>query len=367
MVRIEPDEATESLLVYLGAEFHPPAIPEPEPPPMPVEIEEEIEEPQPVVPGQPTAGSPRVKKGGRKRRGRGRWQCGSAPQASPQSRGAEKTPAASATSAVKEGAVLNRALFHYRAHWRRFREMRREDQVQVGRRSFLLGWVPFFHRQETKLCGIPFRVIRHGRSPRRYLMIHGDEDTARDVLAKYIGDHDGAAYGVAYIVTGKERTVEIRGLRVDPNRLFSRAGADFSIRGLNPGVDVERLIDVLDYLDRGRGTLLKHLTPGKGSRLFALHNNRDYSVQDELAASNDTSIKQPAQPRNFFLCTDREDFGILKQSPYNVVLQSEPNPDDGSLSRLAALRGFRYINLECAVGEYDAQMERVRWADEHLP
>jgi uncharacterized protein (TIGR00288 family) len=69
VVRIEPDEATQSLLVYLGAEFHPPAIPEPEPTPIPAEIEEEIEEPQPVVPGQPTAGSPRVKKGGRKAAG----------------------------------------------------------------------------------------------------------------------------------------------------------------------------------------------------------------------------------------------------------------------------------------------------------
>jgi uncharacterized protein (TIGR00288 family) len=66
VVRIEPDEATQSLLVYLGAEFHPPAIPEPEPAPIPAEVEEEVEEPQPVVPGQPTAGSPRVKKGGRR-------------------------------------------------------------------------------------------------------------------------------------------------------------------------------------------------------------------------------------------------------------------------------------------------------------
>jgi hypothetical protein len=69
VVRIEPDEASESLLVYLGAEFHPPAIPEPEPAPIPVEVEEEVEEPQPVVPGQPTAGSPRVKKGTRKASG----------------------------------------------------------------------------------------------------------------------------------------------------------------------------------------------------------------------------------------------------------------------------------------------------------
>jgi hypothetical protein len=236
--------------------------------------------------------------------------------------------------------------------------------IPLERRSFLFGWFPFaFSGSEVSLAGIRFRVIRHGRSPRRYLMIHGDEDTARDVLTRYMTDHNG----VAYIVTGKQRTVEIRGVKIDPNRLFSRAGADFSIRGLNPGVDVERLIDVLDYLDGERGKLLKHLIPGKGSRLFALHNNRDYSVRDELAASNDTSIKQPAQPRNFFLCTDPKDFGILRQSPYNVVLQTEADPDDGSLSRLAARRGFRYINLECAIGEYDAQMERVKWLDEHLP
>lgn len=236
--------------------------------------------------------------------------------------------------------------------------------IGLERRSFLFGWLPFaFSRSEISLAGIRFRVIRHGRSPRRYLMIHGDEDTARDVLTRYMTDHNG----VAYIVTGKQRTVEIRGVKVDPNRLFSRAGADFSIRGLNPGLDVERLIDVLDYLDAERGKLLRRLIPGKGSRLFALHNNRDYSVQDELAASNETSIKQPALPRNFFLCTDPRDFGILRQSPYNVVLQTEADPDDGSLSRLAARRGFRYINLECAIGEYDAQMERVKWLDEHLP
>ena len=65
VVRVEPDE-THGLMVYLGAEFHPPAIQEPEPPPLPEEIDEDVEEPQPVVPGQPTAGSPRVKKGARK-------------------------------------------------------------------------------------------------------------------------------------------------------------------------------------------------------------------------------------------------------------------------------------------------------------
>ncbi len=67
VVRVEPDEAGQGLKVFLGAEFHPPAMPEPEPPQMPdVDDDEEIDEPQPIVPGQPTAGSPRVKKSTRK-------------------------------------------------------------------------------------------------------------------------------------------------------------------------------------------------------------------------------------------------------------------------------------------------------------
>jgi hypothetical protein len=70
VVRVVPDE-TSGLMIYLGAEFHPPAVPEPEPPPVleAIDEEEEVEEPQPVVPGQPTAGSPRVKKGGKKAAG----------------------------------------------------------------------------------------------------------------------------------------------------------------------------------------------------------------------------------------------------------------------------------------------------------
>ena len=226
-----------------------------------------------------------------------------------------------------------------------------------------LGWLPFFHKRYEELCGVRFHVMRDGHSPRRYLVIHGDEDTARDVLTSYMADHTG----IAYIVTGKTREVELEGLKLDPNRMFSREGAELNIRSLNPGVDVEKLLAALDFLDEKRESLLRRLIPPRGSRTFAMHNNRDYSVQDELAASDRTSIKQPNLPRNFFLCTDAKDFEILRQSPYNVVLQTKPDPDDGSLSRLAARRGFRYINLECAIGEYEAQQERVRWLDDHLP
>ena len=52
LVRIVADEK-RGLIVYLGAEFHPPAPPSE--PAVATEIEEEVYEPQPLVPGQPTA------------------------------------------------------------------------------------------------------------------------------------------------------------------------------------------------------------------------------------------------------------------------------------------------------------------------
>ncbi len=58
VVRLEPHEDQGTVLVYLGAEFYPPAEP-PQPEPV-VAVEEEVEEdePQPYVEGQPTIFEP---------------------------------------------------------------------------------------------------------------------------------------------------------------------------------------------------------------------------------------------------------------------------------------------------------------------
>jgi uncharacterized protein (TIGR00288 family) len=54
VVRTEPDEE-RGLIVHLGAEFYPPALPEPAPEAV---VEEEEDEPQPIVEGQPTIFEP---------------------------------------------------------------------------------------------------------------------------------------------------------------------------------------------------------------------------------------------------------------------------------------------------------------------
>src|SRR5438876_5198619 len=76
LVRVVPQEET-GLLVHLGPEFHPPAVPELAPEAV-VDEQPEEDEPQPVVAGQPTARSPKPKRSPRKKA-----EEGSAPPARP--------------------------------------------------------------------------------------------------------------------------------------------------------------------------------------------------------------------------------------------------------------------------------------------
>lgn len=236
----------------------------------------------------------------------------------------------------------------------------------MQRRSFLalgFAWWPH-HHSHVVLSGVPFQVLRYKHSDRRYLLIHGNEATARELLVNWMYTHPG----IAYLVTGKERMVEVMGAKIDPNRMFSRVGAEASLKRLNPGMDVAKMTEVLDFLDKSRPELMKHLTPPEGGVIIALHNNSEgYNVNEELADSDRTSIKQPDKPHEFFLCTDAGDFEMLAKSPYNVVLQNKkPRGDDGSLSRLAAARGIRYINLETTLGQFEEQIARLGWLDRNL-
>jgi hypothetical protein len=237
------------------------------------------------------------------------------------------------------------------------------------RREFLFlaaGWFPFFWRRRSiSLAGAKFRILRRSRSGRRYLVIHGNEETARQVLEEHMQTHAG----VAYLITSRERNVPVDGGIIDPNRMFSRIGAEASLKRLNPQWTAEQIGDALRALDRGREKLVRALVPRSGARLVALHNNSEgYSVKDEVPVSDEVSLKEPGEPHAFFLCTDPKDFAVLSTSPYNVVLKHrKPVDDDGSLSRLAARRGIRYINLEVGLGGFDRQRGMLLWLERHLP
>jgi len=196
-------------------------------------------------------------------------------------------------------------------------------------------------------------------------VIHGDEETARQVLELHIQLYEG----IAYIIESHTRNVVIDGGEIDPNRMFSRTGAEASLKSLSPSWDQARIAKALAILDRGRERLVQAFFPPSGGLLVALHNNSEaYSVADERPISDAESIREPDRLHAFFLCTDPSDFKILATSPFNVVLQQRgPREDDGSLSRLAAARGVRYVNLEVQQDQGDRQMEMLDWLEWHLP
>jgi hypothetical protein len=235
-----------------------------------------------------------------------------------------------------------------------------------SRRQFLVfGWFPFFRPKRINLAGARFRIVRNGHSNRHYLVIHGNEESAREAVTQLLVSHEG----IGYVIENETRNVPIEEGEIDPNRMFSRPGAEANLKELNPKWGPQQLDAALRTLDRGREHLVRALLPPERGLLVAVHNNSEqYSVKDEEPISDAGSIREPENPHAFMLCTDPADFAILSRSPYNVVLQHEkPQEDDGSLSRLAARRGVRYVNLEVRMGNLDRQLEMLRWVDWNLP
>ena len=218
--------------------------------------------------------------------------------------------------------------------------------------------------ERTTLAGIHFQVLRNGASSRRYLLIHGNEYTAREVVRSYVQTHSGTAL----LIVGTERFVTWDNATLDPNRLFSREGAERNLRRLNGSHIVSVLPQILDRLDAERQALVAAITPQPGGLIVAPHNTSQHSVHDEIPLSNSYELGDPSDSYSFYLCTDPNDYRSLAASGFNAVLQNQPHgDDDGSLSRLAARLGIRYLNIETPLGQFAKQTKMIAWADANLP
>ncbi len=215
------------------------------------------------------------------------------------------------------------------------------------------------------MAGIPFQRIKRGPDGRHFLWIHGSERTAGEVLREHMKDRRS---GRAFLIESTQRNVPIEGGVIDPNRMWSREGAERSLRNLNKGWSDAQVKRALDRLDGGRQGFLRHLLPPPGEVLIALHNNGPgYSMKDELSISDATALNDKDHPDEFMLCVRESDFQVLAGGPFNVLLQNKvPADDDGSLSRLCAKRGVRYVNIEAALGNTAAQRRMLDWTERVL-
>lgn len=241
----------------------------------------------------------------------------------------------------------------------RKRMTRRELLMLAG---FGWLWPPNWFRRREQLGGASFRVIKRGVDRRRYIWIHGDERTAHDVLRGHMRSTDGRAF----LIDNSVRNVRLSGGLLDPNRMFSRAGAEQNLKRLNPSWDTAQMAKALRELDQDRDRFLAKILPEDPDGLIvALHNNGPaYSVKDEVAISDKTALNDEANPDEFMLCTMARDFEKLSKGKYNVLLQSTAPPDDdGSLSRLCAARRIRYVNIEAAHGNAAGQRAMLQWLE----
>jgi len=217
---------------------------------------------------------------------------------------------------------------------------------------------------KVQIATIQFKVIQNGDSDRRYIWLHGDEQTARMALENHMKKNQGKAF----LVEGILRESEFYGGIIDPNRIFSSLGAKANIQKYNPRWTRKEKEERLLTIDKDRKIFFKKIFPKNGELLIALHNNyKGYNINKELGRSDAKSIKNDQNPRDFFICTNRSDFEILSQSPFNVVLQEEsPKKDDGSLSWAAIRNDIRYINIETRLGWLSQQKKMLNYIEKNL-
>ena len=222
------------------------------------------------------------------------------------------------------------------------------------------------HNSKTfiNFAGVKYNLIQNGISPNRYIWLHGDEKTAEMALTYHIQNYNG----IAFFIDNKTREIPYKSTIIDPNRIFSRNGTYHALKKFQPSWAPGALKKALDEIDLERKAFLNILMPPKGGLLIALHNNfRGYNVMDEEKNSQQTSIKESQNLRDFIICTDLNDFKKLAEGPFNVVLQNKTTiADDGSLSWEVLRRGVRYLNVETRLGYLTQQKKMLKFIEEKL-
>ena len=222
----------------------------------------------------------------------------------------------------------------------------------------------FRYQSNLTLAGIPFEVVGDGKSQNRYIWLHGDEETARMALEYHMQYYSG----LAFFIKSKTREVPFKSTIIDPNRIFSRAGAYKALRKFKPEWSKSSLQNALDVIEDDRKLFLEAIMPRENALLISVHNNfRGYNVHREKHNSQKTSIKSNQNPRDFIICTNDEDYKKLSKGPFNVVLQNKfPDKDDGSLSWEALRRDVRYLNIETRLGYLSMQKKMLKFIEETL-
>ena len=104
---------------------------------------------------------------------------------------------------------------------------------------------------------IEFKIVKKGNSDRRYIWLHGDEQTAKMALENHMKKSNGTAF---YIINELREVSFHEGL-IDPNRIFSSYGAKRNIHKYNPQWSVSKKKKLLNSIDKDRKFFLETIFP----------------------------------------------------------------------------------------------------------
>lgn len=235
------------------------------------------------------------------------------------------------------------------------------------------------------------RFQQPGRATRVFFLApHENENVVNDYLAKKVQ----AEGGVFLVVRQRgERHLFLKvgdgEVEVDPNRIFTPAGAESSLRRENPHLKqdaallqqaVTKAVAVGDFIKSHMNNLRR------GTVIIAVHNNTDGYDDDGKDGVGTVSMARYQKKLDggagyikrlhhgthdeddLFFITEKRDFRKLRRLGYNLVLQHprvavDPDEDDGSLSVLAEMLNLRYLNIEAQRREgcdhWDVQQKMV--------
>jgi hypothetical protein len=161
--------------------------------------------------------------------------------------------------------------------------------------------------------------------------------------------------------------VQVGDCVIDPNRMFTDAGARKSLERWNKTQTPAQIDAALALLAKDRNAFVQAVTPPKGGLLIAMHNNSEgYSINDEVPISDKVHMPEKDAPRDFMLVTNEQDFEKIAKGPFNACLQKTVRTDDGSFSVLANSRAIRYVNIEAALGNYEKQKAMIGFLEQVL-
>jgi hypothetical protein len=193
----------------------------------------------------------------------------------------------------------------------------------------------------------------------QFLHVHENEKTAVEATRSIL-----AAAGHGCFVTWKSQddryvSFDINGqhFKIDPNRIYSARGLEATLK--KNGAYTKEAFDKAEVLSKA--FLEKYINHKK--LLVAIHNNTEGDLTAySFVKGGETKasyINKERDQDDFFLTTDPWIFEYLKKRKFNIVLQKEGIPDDGSLSVYAAHKKIPYLNIEAQHGHLQEQKEML--------